>query len=100
MPSPYEVLNLDPAASEEQIRKRYLELVREFPPERAPERFGEIRQAYDELRNPITRMRKRLTELSEGLAIDEIAADFQRRQLKDKRITAKTLLHLAENLKS
>ena len=100
MPSPYEILNLDPAASEEQIRKRYLELVREFPPERAPARFTEIREAYDELRNPIARMRKRLTGVSEGPAINEITADFQRRQLKDKRITAKALLHVAENLKS
>ncbi len=38
----YETLGLPNDADEAQIRTRYLELVREFPPDRAPERFAEI----------------------------------------------------------
>ena len=100
MAEPFEVLNLDSDSSEEQIRKRYLELVRQFPPERAPERFAEIRDAYDQLKDPVKRMRKLLLGMMNTATIDEIASDFQRRQLKDKRIPARTLLNVAENLKS
>jgi DnaJ-class molecular chaperone len=100
MADPYEILDLAPSASEEQIRKRYLELVRQFTPEKEPLRFAEIRDAYDVLKDPIARMRTRLTGVSKAATINEIAADFQRRQLKDKRISARTLLHVAENLKS
>jgi DnaJ-class molecular chaperone len=100
MAEPYEVLSLSSDASEEQIRKRYLELVREFPPDRDPKRFAEVRAAYDQLRDPIERMRKRLLGFNQTATIDEIAADFQNRNLKDKRISARTLLKVAENLKS
>ena len=40
MNDPYETLGLSPDAGESEIRRRYLELVREFPPDRAPERFA------------------------------------------------------------
>jgi DnaJ-class molecular chaperone len=100
MAEPYEVLSLSSDASEEQIRKRYLELVREFPPDRDPKKFAEVRAAYDQLRDPIERMRKRLLGFNQTATIDEIAADFQNRNLKDKRISARTLLKVAENLKS
>lgn len=100
MAEPSEILGLDPNANEEQIRKRYLELVRQFPPDREPNRFAEIHAAYNELRDPIKRMRKRITGIALPETIDQIAADFHRRQLKDKRISARTLLNVAENLKS
>lgn len=43
MNDPYVQLGLSPSADETEIRRRYLELVRQFPPDRAPERFAEIR---------------------------------------------------------
>ena len=45
MNDPYVQLGLPPSADETEIRRRYLELVRQFPPDRAPERFAEIRAA-------------------------------------------------------
>ena len=42
----FEVLGLTKDASEAEIRQRYLELVRAFSPERAPERFAAIHAAY------------------------------------------------------
>ena len=56
MSDPFEILGLTPQASEEEIRARYLELVREYPPDRAPERFASVRSAYDELRDPLRRL--------------------------------------------
>ncbi|MDB5385996.1 MAG: DnaJ-class molecular chaperone with C-terminal Zn finger domain, partial [Planctomycetaceae bacterium] len=90
MAEPYEVLGLAANASEDEIRKRYLELVRQFPPERDPVKFAQVREAYDQLRDPVERMRRRLNGVRETATIDEIAADFQRGQLNDKRITART----------
>jgi hypothetical protein len=52
--SAYKVFGLDPGASEEEIRKRYRELVKKFHPDvnkdpRAGEKFIEIQAAYEQL---------------------------------------------------
>ena len=52
---PYRTLGLDRRASEAEIKRAYFQLVRQFPPEQAPEKFQEIRQAYDLLRVPETK---------------------------------------------
>jgi len=50
---PHRVLGLPQHASEAEIRRRYLELVKEFPPERDPERFREVRAAYEAVKDPL-----------------------------------------------
>ena len=52
MADPYQELGLSAASDDNAIRRRYLELVREFPPERYPEKFAAIRAAYESLRRP------------------------------------------------
>jgi len=76
MKDPYEVLGLPTDADDETIRRRYLELVRENPPERAPARFAEVRAAYDELKNLETRLRKRLFEVDTHLSIETIIEEL------------------------
>ena len=49
MRDPFTVLGVDEAADDAEIRRRYLALVRDFPPDRAPERFREYRAAYEAL---------------------------------------------------
>src|ERR1700722_5182747 len=75
MSDPFETLGLSRTAGEEETRKRYLELVREFPPDRAPERFAAIRAAYDEVRDPVRRLEAQLLEVDTGDTLDAIAAD-------------------------
>lgn len=53
----YRVLGVDKSASADQIKRAYLALVREYTPERAPEAFKRIREAYETLCDPITRGR-------------------------------------------
>ena len=57
---PGEVLGVGQDAGEEEIRAAYLRQVKEHPPDRSPEEFERIRDAYDSLRDPRRRMRDRL----------------------------------------
>jgi DnaJ-class molecular chaperone len=49
MADPFTVLGVDEGAGDADIRRRYLALVRDFPPDQAPERFREYRAAYEAL---------------------------------------------------
>jgi curved DNA-binding protein CbpA len=51
----YRVLGLDKSASADEVKRAYLALVREHTPERAPEAFKRIRQAYETLSDPTKR---------------------------------------------
>jgi curved DNA-binding protein CbpA len=50
--NPYQVLGIDRRADAGAIKRAYFKLVREYPPEQAPEKFQEIRKAYDVLKSP------------------------------------------------
>jgi curved DNA-binding protein CbpA len=54
--NPYEVIRVPPTASDNEIRRAYFELVREYPPEQSPEQFKRIRAAYEILRDPVQRV--------------------------------------------
>jgi DnaJ-class molecular chaperone len=95
MADPYEVLGIEPGSSDAAIRRRYLELVRQFPPDQHPERFAAVRGAYDALRDPVTRLRARLFPAKNDDTVDAVLADVQRR-LRTDRISVKTLLSLGE----
>jgi DnaJ-domain-containing protein 1 len=64
-----EILGVAASASEEEIRAAYLAKVKEFPPDRSPEEFEKIRDAYDKLRDPRRRAQAMLlsTEFQEPL---------------------------------
>ncbi len=85
MTDPYEVLNLPPDADDETIRRRYLELVRQFTPEHHPEKFAAVRQAYESLKDLTTRLRRRVFDVGEHESIqsiiEELACRSPRRRL-------------------
>ena len=58
-----EVLGVSPDATAEQVRSAYLEKVRQHPPDRDPEQFERVRDAYGRLRDP----RSRVQQVFEGL---------------------------------
>jgi curved DNA-binding protein CbpA len=96
MSDPYDVLGLDRTADEAAIRRRYLELVREHPPDRSPERFAAIREAYDQLRDPAVRLGAQIFRIETSDSLDGIAADLRAR-LRAARFPVATLLALAES---
>jgi curved DNA-binding protein CbpA len=94
MSDPYEVLGLPGDAADEAIRRRYLELVRQFPPERAPERFAAVRQAYEALRDLNTRLRHRLFEAGRKETIEALIEEMTCKTTR-RRVPLKTLLSVA-----
>jgi curved DNA-binding protein CbpA len=51
----YDRLSIPRTASQDEVKRAYLKNVRRYPPERAPEEFKRIREAYETLSNPHTR---------------------------------------------
>ena len=95
MTDPYEILGLSQAAGEDEIRQRYLALVREFPPEREPQRFAEIRNAYDQLRDPLVSLERRIFNVTATDTLDSLLAAEQKR-LAVQRVPTPVLLSLAD----
>ena len=95
---PHEVLGLPRTATETETRHRYLELVRQFPPDRDPSRFAEIRAAFDQIRDPVRRLQTQIFEPDTGESVEAIAGDLRRR-LRDRLNQAPLtfLLALAES---
>jgi curved DNA-binding protein CbpA len=85
MPDAYAVLGVAPDADDETIRRRYLELIREFPPEHNAERFAAIRMAYEKVKDIDARVRYRLFEAGREdtieAIIEEVACRTPRRRI-------------------
>lgn len=91
MSDPYQVLGLPPEADDEAIRRRYLELVRQFSPERHPERFAAVRGAYEQLRDQGTRLRHRLFEAGKRETVDAIIEEVSCRRAR-RRVSLKEMV--------
>jgi curved DNA-binding protein CbpA len=94
MIDPYAVLGLPPDSDDDAIRRRYLELVRQFSPEQHPERFAAIRSAYEQLKDLNTRLRHRLFEAGRHESVDAIIEEITCRSSR-RRVSLKTLLSAA-----
>jgi curved DNA-binding protein CbpA len=95
MTDPYEVLNLSPDSDDDTIRRRYLELVRQFPPERSPEKFAAIRQAYESLRDLTARLRYRLFEAGKKESVESLIQELECRSQR-RRLSLQTLLKVPD----
>jgi len=91
MSEPHAVLGLPPDCDDETIRRRYLELVRQFSPEHHPERFAAIRAAYEQLRDLNTRLRYRLFEAGKTDTVDAILEELACRSAR-RRVSLKALV--------
>ncbi len=48
---PYKILGLETTATKQEIKKAYFRLIRTYTPEKSPEKFKEIKVAYEYLQN-------------------------------------------------
>jgi len=56
----YLIFDLTHDATEKEIRQAYLEKVKKFTPEKAPDRFRLLTQAYEDIKNDRTRIYNQL----------------------------------------
>ncbi len=56
----YLILGVHPDAGDEEIRKKYLELIKKHPPESDTERFQEVVDAYERIKDAPARLRTRI----------------------------------------
>ena len=87
----YAILGLPADSDDEAIRRRYLELVRQYPPEHHPQKFAEVRAAYDLLKDLNTRLRHRLFEAGKSESLDTIIEELTCRSPRH-RMSLTTLL--------
>ena len=92
---PYEILQLEHGAGDAEIRRAYLQMVRAHSPERDPEHFARIRNAYEQLQDPLERLRRQVFEFDTN---DSLAAIEQsvRQVVWTERVSTKSLLKLGE----
>jgi len=86
-------MGLPADADDETIRRRYLELVKQFSPEHHPEKFAQVRQAYERLRDLETRLKHRLFEAGKTDSIDAILEDLSSCQTSRRRLTLQALVN-------
>jgi curved DNA-binding protein CbpA len=81
----YRLLGLTAGATGEEIRQRYIELVRQYPPDREPERFKEIHGAYGKLKDLPSRLESFLfdTDMTpdQGLFVADLKGRARRRPI-------------------
>lgn len=95
MKNPYEVLQILPSSDDLQIKESYVRKVKEYPPERFPEEFKKIREAYEAISTPAKRVAYKLFHLEEhdvqGLAKTLLSGGER------KRIPPRRLIEMALN---
>lgn len=69
----YEILQILPTATQREIKVAYFNLVRNYSPEREPEQFRKIRDAYETLRDPKARANYDSLQ-SHGATIENLSA--------------------------
>ena len=75
---PIDVLGISQDATDEDIRAAYLLKVKDSPPDRAPEQFEKIRDAYEILRDPRRRLQHRLFAVDPRASLVSLFADEAR----------------------
>lgn len=95
--TPFEVLKLHEDADEAAIRAAYLGLVRQFPPDREPERFSEISNAYEELKDSVSRVKARLAWNPRRERIVHLSESIQDARKNRPRLPTLGLLQLTQD---
>lgn len=94
MKNPYDLLEIDESAGDTEVKSAYLAMVRRFPPDTFPEKFKEIKAAYERINTKANRIAYRLFTVDEP-DLDDL---FHCLLVPDgKRIDAQTLIKIFSN---
>jgi curved DNA-binding protein CbpA len=75
--NPFTLLGVSVESTDADIRKRYLELVREFPPEQYAEKSAAVREAYDAVRTLDLRAKYMLYKQGSEDTFESILEDIE-----------------------
>jgi curved DNA-binding protein CbpA len=75
-PSPYDVLGVSPDADDERIRAAYLAKLKQYPPDRSPAEFEQVRDAYDLLRDRRRRTQHTLFSTDPDAPLESLLGDM------------------------
>ena len=72
---PGAILGVDLGATDEQVRDAYIEKVRQHPPDRDQEQFEQVRDAYEELRDPQRRAKQMILSIDPYQELPSLLGD-------------------------
>jgi curved DNA-binding protein CbpA len=97
----YLILGLTPGATDQEIKNRFLDLVKKYPPEKEARMFRQINGAYEALKDHRRRIKAKMFHgmsiLDIEAALLELAAALP---VKKKRATFKDLVKFSANSRS
>ena len=76
-----EILGIAANASADEIRVAYLDKVKQFPPDRSPEEFEKIRDAYSMLSDPRRQAKAMLLSPDTGATLAAFIDDLKTRRI-------------------
>lgn len=79
--NPYDLLGLGDNPDDASVRSAYLEKIRQYPPERHPEKFEQINEAFQKLKDESSRLRYYLfnSELEIQSPLEAVTGRFCRK---------------------
>jgi len=78
---PWAILGVSVQADDDEIRKAYVQKIKDYPPDRAPEQFERIRDAYEDLRDPQRRSKRMIVSVDpEADLVSLLSEDAQKRR--------------------
>jgi DnaJ-domain-containing protein 1 len=72
---PFQVLGIGEQATDDQVRQAYLNKVKQFPPDKEPEEFERVRDAYDQIKDPRRRIQQTLMAADPKLPFTQLLED-------------------------
>jgi curved DNA-binding protein CbpA len=77
---PYRILGISENSGQEEVRRAYLEKIRQYPPDHSPEEFERIRDAYAVLSNPLQRSRTELFSVNPEQSLVDLLDNLEARR--------------------
>ena len=71
--NPWAILGIDEAASPEEVRCAYLDKIKRYPPDRHPEQFERLRDAFEMAQDPRLRFRRMLFSFPPEMPLADLA---------------------------
>ena len=76
---PFKILGVSRDAGDAEVRARYLELVKQYPPEREPEKFREVRAAFEAAKDPLSIAKRLIAQPDDAVPQWSDVLEAQRR---------------------